>query len=55
MKAQILACQGEIDRAIDLYDRAMECSEPGSEFHVYLLVLKGTACSRPIGAATRPS
>lgn len=43
MKAQILACQGEIDRAIDLYDRAMEFSEPGSEFHVYLLVLKGTA------------
>lgn len=43
MKAQVLACQGDIDRAIDLYDRAIEVSEAGSEFHIYLLVLKGTA------------
>jgi tetratricopeptide (TPR) repeat protein len=43
MKAQVLACQGDIDRAIDLYDRAIEVSEAGSEFRIYLLVLKGTA------------
>jgi len=43
MKALIAALQGEIDRAIDLYDRAIELSEAGSQFHVYLLVLKGSA------------
>jgi len=43
MKALIAALQGEIDRAVDLYDRAIELSEAGSQFHIYLLVLKGSA------------
>ncbi|KCV54012.1 winged helix-turn-helix domain-containing protein [Bordetella bronchiseptica] len=43
MKALTLACQGEIDRAVDLYDRAIELAETGSQFHIYLLILKGSA------------
>ncbi len=43
MKALIAALQGNIDQAIDLYDRAIELAEAGSQFHIYLLVLKGSA------------
>ncbi len=43
MMAQIAALRGDIARALDLYDRAIELSEAGSQFHIYLLVLKGIA------------
>ncbi|MFC4299459.1 winged helix-turn-helix domain-containing protein [Castellaniella hirudinis] len=43
MKGLTLACQGDIDRAVELYSRAIELSEPGSQFHIYLLILKGSA------------
>ncbi|WP_378948098.1 winged helix-turn-helix domain-containing protein [Mesorhizobium sp. ANAO-SY3R2] len=43
MKGQIHASQGDIERAIELYDRAIELCKPGSQFHIYLLVIKGTA------------
>lgn len=43
MKALIAALQGDIERAIGLYDGAIELSEIGSQFHIYLLVLKGSA------------
>ncbi|MDH6231767.1 DNA-binding winged helix-turn-helix (wHTH) protein [Mesorhizobium soli] len=43
MKGQIHASQGDIERAIELYDRAIELSKAGSQFHIYLLVIKGTA------------
>lgn len=43
MKGQVAAARGEIDRALDLYDKAMELSEAGSQFRIYLLVLKATA------------
>ncbi|WP_274423230.1 winged helix-turn-helix domain-containing protein [Chelativorans sp. YIM 93263] len=40
MKAQIAASRGEIDNATALYDKAIELAEPGSQFHIYLLILK---------------
>lgn len=40
---QVRMCQGEIEEAIALYDRGIELSEPSSEFHIYLLVLKCSA------------
>ena len=43
MKGQIAACRGDIDQALDLYDRAIELSEAGSQFHIYLLVVKAVA------------
>ena len=43
MKAVTAACQGDIDQALDLYARAIELCEAGSEFHLYLLILKGSA------------
>ncbi|WP_338608983.1 helix-turn-helix domain-containing protein [Pelagibacterium nitratireducens] len=43
MKAQIAASRGDIDAAAMLYDRAMEMAEPGSQFHIYLLILKSVA------------
>lgn len=43
MKGLTLACQGDIDSAVELYNRAIELSEPGSQFHIYLLILKGSA------------
>lgn len=41
MKAQIAASRGEIDAALRLYDKAIELANPGSQFHIYLLILKG--------------
>lgn len=43
MEAQIAASRGEIDEAVSLYDKAIELAEPGSQFHIYLLVLKAVA------------
>ncbi|TWG90256.1 Response regulators consisting of a CheY-like receiver domain and a winged-helix DNA-binding domain [Mesorhizobium sp. J18] len=43
MKAQIAASKGEIDEAAILYDKAIELAEPGSQFHIYLLILKAAA------------
>lgn len=43
MKAQIAASRGEIDDAGALYDKAIELAEPGSQFHIYLLILKTVA------------
>lgn len=43
MKAQIAARLGDIDRALELYDRAIELAEQGAQFHIYLLILKATA------------
>ncbi len=43
MKGQLEACNGEIDRAVSLYDKAAELTEDGSQFHIYLLILKATA------------
>ena len=43
MKAQIAASRGDIDAAAMLYDRAREMAEPGSQFHIYLLILKSVA------------
>lgn len=40
MKAQIAASRGEIDDAAALYDKAIELAERGSQFHIYLLVLR---------------
>lgn len=38
--AQLRMYRGRIDEAVALYDKAIEMSEKGSEFHLYLLVLK---------------
>ncbi len=43
MKAQIAASRGEIDEAIAFYDKAIELSDPGSQFQIYLLILKAVA------------
>lgn len=43
MKGQIEASKGRIDAALALHDKAIELAEPGSQFHIYLMVLKATA------------
>lgn len=43
MKAQIAASRGEIEEAGALYDKAIELAEPGSQFHIYLVILKAVA------------
>lgn len=43
MKAQLQAAHGDIDAALGLYARAIELAEPGSQFHIYLLIMKLTA------------
>jgi DNA-binding winged helix-turn-helix (wHTH) protein len=40
LQGQIRACQGHLDEALGFYDKAIAMSEPGSEFHIYLLTLK---------------
>lgn len=42
MKGQLAAARGDIDEATGFYDKAIEISGTGSQFHVYLLVLKAT-------------
>ena len=42
-RAQMRMCEGAFGEAHRLYDKAIELSEPGSEFLVYLNVLKCTA------------
>ncbi len=43
MKAQIAASRGAIEDAEALYDKAIELAEPGSQFHIYLIILKTVA------------
>lgn len=42
-RGQMLMCQGEFAEACRLYDQGVALAEFGSDFHVYLLVLKCTA------------
>ncbi len=42
-RAQMLMCQGHFAECYQLFDKAVELSEKGSEFHIYLLCLKLTA------------
>lgn len=42
-RAQMLMCQGHFAESHQLFDKAVELSEKGSEFHIYLLCLKLTA------------
>ncbi|HEX2843471.1 helix-turn-helix domain-containing protein [Hyphomicrobium sp.] len=51
-KAQMKMWKGEFTEALSLYDKAIELSEPASEFHVYLMVLK---CSTLLAANDRAS
>jgi DNA-binding winged helix-turn-helix (wHTH) protein len=43
MKAQIANSRGDVDRALDFYDKAIELADQGTQFHIYLLVLKAIA------------
>lgn len=43
LRGQVAASLGEIDQAIELYDKSMELADRGSQFHIYLLVIKGVA------------
>lgn len=40
VRAVACQCRGDLAQSISYLDRAIEMSKPGSEFHVYLLVLK---------------
>lgn len=42
-RGQLLMCADRLDEAIRIYDKGLELSAFGSEFHAYLLVLKATA------------
>ncbi|WP_072392502.1 helix-turn-helix domain-containing protein [Hyphomicrobium sp. CS1GBMeth3] len=42
-RAQMRMAEGEFAKAHLLYDKAIELSEPGSEFFIYLKILKSTA------------
>ncbi len=42
-RGQMLMCRGAIAEAVALYDKGIELAEFGSDFHIYLLVLKCTA------------
>lgn len=42
-RAQMLMCQGHFAECHQFFDKAVELSEKGSEFHIYLLCLKLTA------------
>lgn len=42
-KGQIQMFRGKLTEAVTLYDKAIEMSEAGSEFQIYLLILKCTA------------
>jgi tetratricopeptide (TPR) repeat protein len=39
-RAQMKMCKGEFAEALSLYDKALELSEPASEFRIYLMILK---------------
>ncbi|MGN8198932.1 winged helix-turn-helix domain-containing protein [Salinisphaera sp. RV14] len=51
--AQLQMWEGELDRALQFYDQALELSDHGTSFHIYLLVLKSQAAMAldPGGAA----
>ena len=40
LRARLCLCRGELAQSIVWLDRAIEMSQPGSEFQIYLLVLK---------------
>ena len=43
MNKHISASIGDIDRALELYQRAIELTQQNSQFHIYLLVIKAVA------------
>lgn len=43
LRGEIAAIEGDIDGACQLYDEALALSEPGTEFFVYLMLLKASA------------
>lgn len=43
MKGQIAASHGDIDRSLVLYDRAIELTEAETQFHRYLMFMKGVS------------
>lgn len=51
--AQLQMWEGELERALQLYDQALALSDYGTTFHIYLLVLKSQAAMAldPAGAA----
>lgn len=49
---QIRVCSGDIEAGLDLYERGIELCQPGSEFHVYLLVL---SCIASLASGDRPA
>lgn len=49
---QIRVCSGDIEAGLDLYERGIELCQPGSEFHIYLLVL---ACIATLASGDRPA
>lgn len=42
LQGQIRMCRGDIADAVGFYDKAIEMSEPGSAFHRYLLLMRGS-------------
>ncbi|RYE07878.1 MAG: hypothetical protein EOP22_15825 [Hyphomicrobiales bacterium] len=50
-RGQIAMYRGDIEAAAELYDQAAQLAKYGSEFHVYLLVLK---CTALLAAGDRP-
>ena len=49
-RGQMLMCKGQFTEACQLYDRGVALAEFGSDFHIYLLVLK---CTAQMGANDR--
>ena len=43
LRGEIAAIEGDIDAACQLYDEALELAEPGTEFFIYLMLLKAGA------------
>ncbi|MDH6230887.1 DNA-binding winged helix-turn-helix (wHTH) protein [Mesorhizobium soli] len=52
VQGQIRMFKGAIDQSVVLLDKGIELSERGSEFHIYLLVLK---CTALLAADDRPA
>lgn len=54
IQAQLRMWEGDLAQALQLYDQALELSDHGSSFHIYLLVLKSQAAmaSDPSGTAS---
>lgn len=43
MQGQLAAARGQVDRALDYYEKASELGERNSQFHIYLLTLRAIA------------